>query len=110
MRDLLAELKELRLHGMATAWAELSTQDGAAISSSRWLLEHLLQQEHDDRAMRSVRHQLSMAKLPMHRDLAGFDFAASCADAGGWGAMELKTNVSRIRVRFTRQRLRINEL
>ncbi|HBP5662183.1 TPA: ATP-binding protein, partial [Pseudomonas aeruginosa] len=55
MRDLLAELKELRLHGMATAWAELSTQDGAAISSSRWLLEHLLQQEHDDRAMRSVR-------------------------------------------------------
>lgn len=29
---------------------------------------------------------------------------------GGWGAMELKTNVSRIRVRFTRQRLRINEL
>ena len=81
MRDLLAELKELRLHGMATAWAELSAQDGAAISSSRWLLEHLLQQEHDDRAMRSVRHQLSMAKLPMHRDLAGFDFAASCADA-----------------------------
>ncbi|HCL4330484.1 AAA family ATPase, partial [Pseudomonas aeruginosa] len=81
MRDLLAELKELRLHGMATAWAELSTQDGAAISSSRWLLEHLLQQEHDDRAMRSVRHQLSMAKPPMHRDLAGFDFAASCADA-----------------------------
>src|SRR3546814_19440894 len=31
--------------------------------------------------MRSVRHQLSMAKLPLHRDLAGFDFAASCADA-----------------------------
>ncbi len=29
---------------------------------------------------------------------------------GGWGAMDLKTNVSRIRVRFTRQRLRVNEL
>ena len=69
MRDLLAELKALRLHGMATAWAELSTQDSSAISTSRWLLEHLLQQEHDDRAMRSVRHQLSMAKLPLHRDL-----------------------------------------
>ncbi|EBV3304226.1 TPA: ATP-binding protein, partial [Pseudomonas aeruginosa] len=24
MRDLMAELKELRLHGMATAWAELT--------------------------------------------------------------------------------------
>ena len=34
----------------------------------------------------------------------------SLAKHGGWGAMELKTNVSRIRVRFTRQRLRINEL
>ncbi len=33
-----------------------------------------------------------------------------CLYLGGWGAMELKTNVSRIRVRFTRQRLRINEL
>ena len=80
MRDLLAELKALRLHGMATAWAELSTQDSSAISTSRWLLEHLLQQEHDDRAMRSVRHQLSMAKLPLHRDLAGFDFDQSCVD------------------------------
>lgn len=28
---------------------------------------------------------------------------------GGWGAMDLKTNVSRIRVRFTRQRLRIKD-
>jgi|TARA_Y100000780_G_scaffold162939_1_gene147796 signal transduction histidine kinase/DNA-binding NarL/FixJ family response regulator len=36
--------------------------------------------------------------------------ATEAAVVGGWGAMELKTNVSRIRVRFTRQRLRINEL
>ncbi len=26
MRDLMAELKELRLHGMATAWEELASQ------------------------------------------------------------------------------------
>ena len=31
--------------------------------------------------MRSVSHQMNMAKLPMHRDLAGFDFSASSADA-----------------------------
>ncbi|POP62454.1 AAA family ATPase, partial [Pseudomonas amygdali pv. morsprunorum] len=48
---------------------------------SKWLLEHLLQQEHADRAVRSVNHQMNMAKLPMHRDLAGFDFSASSADA-----------------------------
>ena len=83
MRDLLAELKALRLHGMATAWAELSTQDSSAISTSRWLLEHLLQQEHDDRAMRSVRRQLSMAKLPLHRDLERADRALYKAKAQG---------------------------
>ena len=37
-------------------------------------------------------------------------YRSSELEYGGWGAMELKTNVSRIRVRFTRQRLRINEL
>ena len=81
MRDLMAELKELRLHGMATAWAELTAQGESNTASSKWLLEHLLKQEHTDRAMRSVSHQMNMAKLPMHRDLAGFDFSASSADA-----------------------------
>ncbi|TEE72360.1 ATP-binding protein [Pseudomonas aeruginosa] len=67
MRDLMAELKELRLHGMATAWAELTAQGESNTASSKWLLEHLLEQEHTDRAMRSVSHQMNMAKLPMHR-------------------------------------------
>ena len=32
--------------------------------------------------MRSVSHQMNMAKLPMHHDLASFDFIASSVDAG----------------------------
>ncbi len=81
MRELTAELKQLRLHGMATAWAELIEQGGnAAVDSSRWLIEHLLQAEVTDRAMRSVRHQMHAAKFPVHRDLAGFDFAISPVD------------------------------
>ncbi len=28
MRDITTELKELRLHGMAGAWDELTTQEG----------------------------------------------------------------------------------
>jgi DNA replication protein DnaC len=67
MRDLMAELKELRLHGMASAWEELASQGEASATSWKWLLEHLLQQEQADRAVRSVNHQMSMAKLPMHR-------------------------------------------
>jgi DNA replication protein DnaC len=81
MRELIAELKELRLHGMAAAWAELHEQGGkAAVESSRWLLEHLLQAEITDRATRSVRYQITTAKFPVHRDLAGFDFDISPVD------------------------------
>lgn len=80
MRDVTTELKELRLHGMASAWADLLEQRGTSTDPSKWLIEHLLQAEHTDRAMRSVRHQLSAAKFPIHRDMAGFDFDSSKVD------------------------------
>lgn len=80
MRDLIKELKDLRLHGMADAWTDLVAQGEHAVSSSKWLIEHLLRAEHTDRAMRSVNNQMNAAKFPVHRDLAGFDFAASRAD------------------------------
>ena len=80
MRDVTAELKDLRLHGMANAWTDLMAQGESSTVTSTWLIEHLLREEHTDRAMRSVSHQMNMAKFPLHRDLAGFDFAASIAD------------------------------
>jgi IstB-like ATP binding protein len=46
MREVSAELKALRLHGMAGAWADLVAQGTlASLESSRWLIEHLLQAE-----------------------------------------------------------------
>jgi DNA replication protein DnaC len=80
MRDVTTELKELRLHGMASAWTDLIDQGEPSAASSKWLIEHLLQAEHTDRAMRSVSHQMNAAKFPVHRDLAGFDFDSSKAD------------------------------
>ena len=65
---------------MASAWADLTTQGTPSTESSRWLVEHLLQAEHTDRAMRSVSHQINAAKFPVHRDLAGFDFDSSKVD------------------------------
>jgi len=83
MRDVSAELKSLRLHGMAGAWSDLVEQGrNAGVDSSRWLIEHLLQAETTDRAMRSVSYQMSAAKFPAHRDLAGFDFESSRVDRG----------------------------
>ena len=80
MVDVIAELKALRLHGMAATWAELSEQANAEVERSRWLLEHMLQAEASDRATRSVQHQMSSAKFPVHRDLARFDFEVSPVD------------------------------
>ena len=65
---------------MASAWTDLMAQGTSSTASSKWLIEHLLREEQTDRAMRSVSHQMNMAKCPVHRDLAGFDFVASCAD------------------------------
>lgn len=81
MRELAVELKALRLYGMAGAWADLvEHRSGEALDASRWLLEHLLEAEAADRAMRSVRWQMTAARFPVHRDLAGFDFELSPVD------------------------------
>ena len=80
MRDVATELKELHLNGMVNAWTDLMAEGKTSVQSSRWLIEHLLQAEHTDRAMRSVRHQLYAAKFPTHRDLAGFEFDCSPVD------------------------------
>ncbi len=81
MRDVTAELKSLRLYGMTSAWTDLTAQGGlTALESSRWLIEHLLQAESTDRAMRSIGYQMKAARFPIHRDLAGFDFEQSVVD------------------------------
>ena len=84
MRNITLELKVLRLHGMALAWDELTTTQGQStdvgVQTSRWLIEHLLQAEHTQRALASVRHQMKAARFPLHRDLAGFDFEGTKVD------------------------------
>ncbi len=81
MRDLQVELKALRLHGMAQAWAEMLAQGTpASIQAGRAVIEQLLDAERTDRTMRSVSYQMGVAKFPVHRDLAGFDFSQSPVD------------------------------
>jgi len=80
MRDVIAELKALRLHGMASTWADLIEQNNGDLEGSRWLIEQMLRAEMTERATRSVSHQMSAAKFPVHRDLAGFEFEVSPVD------------------------------
>ena len=80
MRDVISELKALRLHGMASTWADLIEQNNGDLDGSRWLIEQMLRAEMTERATRSVSHQMSAAKFPVHRDLAGFEFEVSPVD------------------------------
>lgn len=83
MRNVSDELKALRLYGMVGAWEDIIAQGAqTAVGSSRWLIEHLLQAEHTDRAMRSISYQMHAAKFPVHRDLAGFVFDQAKVDRG----------------------------
>ena len=80
MFDIITELKSLKLFGMAVAYTDLTAQSTASVSMSEWLIKHLLEAESTDRAMRSIRYQLHVAKFPIHRNLADFDFTQSKVD------------------------------
>lgn len=74
MADLVGDFKRLRLYGMAACYAEGLEQGQPAMTASTALLTQLVQAEATDRATRSVRYQMHVARFPVHRDLAGFDF------------------------------------
>jgi len=81
MADLIADLKALRLYGMAssyTEWVEQGSTGGLTTYES--LMRHLVEVESTDRALRSIRYQMHSARFPVHRDLAGFDFEHSKID------------------------------
>lgn len=84
MSDLVSQLKALKLHGMAESYVELKNQGAsgatASMASSEWLLRHLVEAEATDRAIRSISYQMHVARFPVHRDLAGFDFSQSKVD------------------------------
>jgi len=84
MSNIISQLKALKLLGMADSYAELQNQAAsgalASMENAEWLLQHLLEAESTDRAIRSIRYQINAAKFPVHRDLAGFDFTQAKVD------------------------------
>ena len=80
MADLVAALKQLRLYGMAACYAEGLEQGQPLMTTATALLTQLVQAEATDRATRSIRYQMHVARFPMHRDLAGFDFDQAKVD------------------------------
>jgi DNA replication protein DnaC len=78
--ELIARLKALKLHGMAQCWPELMAKvRHSDLPPNVWMSE-LLAAETAEREVRSIAYQMTAAKFPAHRDLAGFDFAQSRVD------------------------------
>jgi DNA replication protein DnaC len=65
---------------MAACYAEGLEQGQPAMATATPALAQLVHAETMDRTTRSIRYQMHIARFPIHRDLAGFDFDQSKID------------------------------
>jgi DNA replication protein DnaC len=72
--DYVTSLKALQLYGMATAWSELQAEQPRQTHRPETWMARLLEAEHIDRQLKSLRYQLKAARFPIHRDLTGIDW------------------------------------
>lgn len=78
--DITAQLKGLKLHGMASSWPELLAQSRHTEFDPERFMKQLLMVETAERQVRSIAHQMTAARFPAHRDLTGFDFGQAHVD------------------------------
>lgn len=77
---MITTLKSLKLFGMADTIANMAEQSSPVYQQAIPILETLLKAEVAERQVRSINYQMSAAKFPAYRDLAGFDFTESQVD------------------------------
>ena len=78
--ELITRLRQMKLHGMASAWPELASKARQReLDPEQWFGE-LLTAESAEREVKSQANQMKAARFPAHRDLLGFDFAYSRVD------------------------------
>ena len=75
--SIVIMLRELKMHGMAQAVAELAEQGAPAFEAAQPILSQLLKAEVAEREVRSIAYQIKAARFPAYKDLAGYDFASS---------------------------------
>lgn len=78
--EIVTELKALKLNGMASCYPELLAQSRHTEFAPDGFMKQLIDAETAERTVRSMAYQMGAARFPMHRDLAGFDFAAAQVD------------------------------
>ncbi len=80
--ELGSQLKTMHLYGMATALQELGAERVRQPHAPEVWIKRLIDAEIIDRQARSLRYQLNVAKFPIHRDLASFDWSESTVAKG----------------------------
>ena len=75
--EMLAQLRELKLHGMIAAFDEVIDEGIKRSRTPFDVLGRLLQAESSERHARSIRYQMSAARFPVYRDLDSFEFKES---------------------------------
>ena len=78
--EIVSQLKNLKLHGMAQCWPELVAKALHSDIEPERLLHELIAAETAEREVKSLAYQMKAARFPAHRDLAGFDFTQSRVD------------------------------
>jgi len=79
-QQIIASLKQLKLHGMAANYSELAATARHSAFTPERLMQQLISCEAAERTVRSTAYQMSAARFAAHRDLAGFEFANSNVD------------------------------
>ena len=93
--DLMGELK---LYGMKAAYDEIMTTAVKRQHEPPRIVGDLLTAEINEKQARSIRYQLSIAKLPLAKDLDGFDFEGTpinqtlVHDLAGGGFLDQQRN------------------
>ena len=78
--DIVDSLRQLSLHGMASAWPEVLGTARMKSLDHETVLHQLLKAESAQREVRSMAYQMRAARFPCHRDLTGFDFSQGKID------------------------------
>ena len=78
--QIITSLKQLKLHGMASSFAEVAAQARHTEFNPESFMHQLIQSEAAERSVRSTAYQMGAARFPAHRDLAGFAFTEANVD------------------------------
>lgn len=78
MNILIEQLATLRLHGMASCAQELlAARPAQTAPNLTSVLKQLIEAETTERRVKSIQHQMRIARFPHHKDFATFDYVAS---------------------------------